>query len=178
MNRAPFTLVLTGFLALSALFAPATAEARPRHRPPPHVYVGGPRVHVVVNPWAPAYMPAPRAGWVWVPGAYFGPRWRPGYWAPAAVRAGWLWVPGYWAGTVYVDGYWREEARPGQVWVDGYYDDDGVWVPGYWAPANSSDAHRDDAPPPPPSPREENGRSADPDPDGDAPPAPVYHDYE
>jgi len=175
MNRSFFRIVFAFLIALIGAFAPSIAEARPRHAPA-RVYVG-PRVRVVVNPWAPAYVPAPRVGWVWVAGAYYGPRWRPGYWSPAAVRVGWLWVPGYWADTVYVDGYWREETRGGQSWVDGYYDDDGVWVPGYWAPANSADARRADAPPPPP-PSDSSGRSADPDQDADAPPAPVYHEYE
>ncbi len=132
-------------LALAALFSATVAEARPRHRPPPRVLVTGPRVSVVVDPWAPAWAPAARPGWVWVEGAWLGPRWRPGYWRPSAVRLGWLWVPGYWTGTVYVDGYWREEGRPGQAWVDGYYDEEGSWVPGYWAPAGSADARRDEA---------------------------------
>lgn len=154
MSRSPVSLLLTLILSFAALGAPTLAEARPRHHPPPRVHVSGPRVHVVINPWAATYVPAPRAGWVWVAGVYYGPRWRPGYWTPAAARVGWVWAPGYWAGTVYVDGYWRESSRSGQVWVDGYYDDEGVWVPGYWAPANSSDAHRDEAP------------------------APVFHEYE
>ena len=51
------------------------------------------------------------------------------------MRLGWLWVPGFWTNSVYVDGYWREEARQGQEWVDGYYDEDGIWIPGYWGPA-------------------------------------------
>lgn len=155
-------------LLLSLLFSASVAEARPRHRPPPRHVVGGPRVHVVINPWAPSYVPAARAGWLWVPGVYVGPRWRPGYWAPAAPRIGWLWVPGYWSGTVYVDGYWRDHSRQGQVWVDGYYDEEGTWVPGYWAPADSVDAAREEAPAPPPA----DSAPAD----GAA--APVFHEYE
>lgn len=132
-------------LALTLLFSASIAEARPRHRPPPRVVVG-PRVTVMVNPWAPTWAPGARPGWVWVEGTWYGPRWRPGYWRPAAPRVGWIWVPGYWTGSVYVDGYWREEGRANQVWVDGYYDEEGSWIPGYWAPANSADAQKDAAP--------------------------------
>ncbi len=132
---------LPTILAALVLVAPLLAEARPhRHRP---AHRAGPRVHISISPWAAAYAPAARPGWVWVAGHYVGPRWYPGYWRPAVARVGWLWVPGYWAGTVYIDGYWREERRDGQVWVDGYYNDDNEWVPGYWAPAGSEDAAHD-----------------------------------
>ena len=30
---------------------------------------------------------------------------------------------------------YRPAPRPGWVWVEGYYAQDGTWVPGYWAPA-------------------------------------------
>jgi hypothetical protein len=154
------------------LLAANPADARPRRGHHGHVVVGGPRVSVVINPWGPAYVPAARPGWVWVAGAWVGPRWRPGYWQPAVARVGWLWVPGYWAGTVYVDGYWREEVRSGQTWVDGYYEDGGDWVPGYWAPAGSADAARDASPPPSQGggPPETNSPEAG--------STPVYHDYE
>ncbi len=129
-------MFLTRVAVLFAVVGAATfAEARPRHRPPPRSIVLGPRVHVVVNPWQADWVPAARAGWVWMDGASLGTRWRPGHWRPAALRVGWLWVPGFWTRSVYVDGYWREEARQGQEWVDGYYDDDGIWIPGYWGPA-------------------------------------------
>ncbi len=155
--------ILLPVLLLTASFS---AEARPRRGYGPHVRVGGPRVTVVVNPWAPTYAPGPRAGWVWMPGVWVGPRWRPGYWQPAIARVGWMWVSGYWAGTVYVDGYWREASRQSQVWVDGYYDDEDDWVPGYWAPSNSADAERDEGPPEPPA------RTEAPDTE------PVFHEYE
>ena len=136
---------LTRFLLPALLLLVSTAaDARPRHPRRAHVVVGGPRVSVVINPWAPAYVPVARAGWLWVPGAWVGPRWRPGYWEPAMARVGWVWVPGYWSSTVYVDGYWREQSRGAQQWVDGYYDAEEEWVPGYWAPEGSADARRDD----------------------------------
>lgn len=169
-------LLLACLLGLAVL--PSAAEARPRHWRP-GVRVVAPHVRVYVGPWAFGYVPAPRAGWVWVAGHYTETgRWVPGYWRPAFTRAGWSWVPGYWVGDEYVDGYWREASRPGSVWVDGYYDDDGRWVAGYWAPANSADARRESqAPAGPP-----------PEPPSDAPPEPpavpeggegdVYHAYE
>ncbi len=151
------------FLPILLLGTAFSAEARPRQHRRAHIVVGAPRVSIVVNPWAPTYAPAARAGWLWVAGSWVGPRWRPGYWQPALARVGWLFVPGYWAGTVYVDGYWREASRGQQAWVDGYYDDRGDWVPGYWAPEGSADAARSDAPPPAP----------------EAPAsAPVFHEYE
>lgn len=159
-------------LILALVGIPSAAEARPpRARPPAwRVVVPAPRVRVYVGPWAVGYVPAPRAGWVWVPGHYTASsRWMPGHWRPASTRPGWAWVPGYWVGDEYVDGYWRESARPGAAWVDGYYNEDGQWVSGYWAPANSADARRDaeqGAPPsePPPEPPTEGGD--------------VHHDYE
>lgn len=157
-------------ILLGLATVPSIAEARP-HRPPPawRVVVPAPRVRVYVGPWAVGYAPAPRPGWVWVPGHYdAASRWMPGHWRPAVTRPGWAWVAGYWVGDEYVDGYWREQARPGSVWVDGYYNDDGQWVAGYWAPANSSDARRDAAPQapsePPPEPPTDGGD--------------VHHDYE
>lgn len=159
--------ILRASIVLLLLASSFSAEARPRrHHHHARVHSAGPRVTVLINPWAPTYAPAPRPGWVWVAGVWVGPRWRPGYWQPAIARPGWLWVAGYWAGTVYVDGYWREASRHGQVWVDGYYDDNEDWVPGYWAPAGSADAARDEGVPHP----------------ADEPPAPesapVFHDYE
>ncbi len=128
-----FFALLVGVLAGSS-----PAEARPRHHGP--VVRGG--VRIVINPWAPGWAPAPRAGWVWIAGAYAvnGP-WVPGYWAPASPRPGMVWVPGYWEGDTYVEGYWREEVRPGMVWVDGYYDRD-HYLPGNWQAVG---------PPPPPA---------------------------
>ena len=150
-------------LPLLLLVSSSIAEARPRHRPVPH-HGARPRAHVVINPWAVSYTPAPRLGWLWVAGGYVGPRWRPGYWAPSVPRLGWLWVAGYWTGTVYVDGYWRDEARTGQVWSDGYYGEDSTWIPGYWAPADSADARRDRESAPAPAPA--------------SAPDSVFHDYE
>lgn len=34
------------------------------------------------------------------------------------------WAPGY-----------APAPRPGWVWVEGHYDEDGNWIPGYWRPA-------------------------------------------
>lgn len=152
--------ILQVLVALAILLAPLSADARGRRHRPARVHGHG--VHVVVSPWSAAYVPAARAGWVWVPGYYAGARYFPGYWRPAVARLGWAWVAGYWAGSVYVDGYWREESRPGQVWIDGTYSESGEWIPGYWAPATSADAARErgeydqppvvvpDAPPPEP----------------------------
>jgi hypothetical protein len=141
-------------VVLGLLTASGTAEARPRYH---HVRVA-PRVgvHIVLNPWAPTYVPDVRDGWVWVEGYYDAHgEWIPGYWRPVGERAGWAWVPGYWQGESYMEGYWREVNRPGYAWVDGYYDH-GQYVPGSWEPAG---------PPPPPN--------APPPPPGD-----VHHDYE
>lgn len=125
----------------------SAAEARPhhphRHRP---VYVPPrPVVVVRVNPWVPSYIPDHRPGWHWVAGHYnrFG-RWQPGHWEPDEGRGGYVWVTGHWVGSYWVEGYWREEVRPGWVWLDGDYAEDGTWIPGYWAPEQTL------RPPPPP----------------------------
>lgn len=123
--RLPFLV-----LFLVALVVPATAHARPRVR----VVLPFPAVRVVINPWAPGYVPASRPGWVWVEGHYDAAgTWIPGHWAPAFERPGYVWVPGHWSGALYIDGYWREAQRPGFTWVDGQYEGN-RWVPGYWAP--------------------------------------------
>lgn len=133
-------LVVFATLALST-----SAEARPRRGAPPHRRA--PHVVISASPWVFGYVPAPRAGWVWVDGHYTARRvWSPGYWRPVELRAGWVWTAGYWDGPAYVDGTWREEAREGWVWVDGTYDDGGHWVPGHW------DAVSTAAPPPPAAP--------------------------
>lgn len=91
-------------------------------------------------PWDVVWVPPVRAGWVWIPGhRTISGWWVPGHWAPAgsppvAYGAQWVYVPGWWMGAVYVDGFWRRSARPGFVWVDGYYLDDGSYVRGWWAP--------------------------------------------
>lgn len=121
--------MFTALPLLAALFsAPANAHGVV-------VTVGVPGVHVEVNPWAPHYRPAPRAGWTWIAGHYdrFG-AWAPGRWIPAYTRAGYGWVDGYWNGHVWVDGYWRAASRPGFAWVDGYYSH-GRWVAGCWREA-------------------------------------------
>ncbi len=119
---------LTALLLAGLAFAPATALAGSHVR----VSVGVPAVNVVIDPWGPAYVPAPRAGYAWVNGYYdnYG-YWHPGHWVPTARRSGYVWVPGYWSGPHYVDGYWRPAARPGYVWRDGYYRG-GAWVGGGW----------------------------------------------
>ncbi len=131
---------LAGILVCVVALAPVSAEAHPaaryhtHHAPPPVARVApAPTVHIVVNPWAAAWRPAPRAGWVWTAGFYdrWG-RWHPGHWVPAAARPGAVWVPGHWSGARYVDGYWRPEARSGHLWVQGDYDRDGYWREGYW----------------------------------------------
>lgn len=97
-----------------------------------YVSIGIPAVHVAVDPWSPAYVPAPRAGYTWAAGYYDGIGvWHPGHWVPVHARAGYAWVAGYWVGAVYHDGYWRPAARSGYAWVDGYYSH-GRWIDGYW----------------------------------------------
>lgn len=91
------------------------------------------------DPWGPAWLPPPRAGWDWVPGHWAGAIWVPGHWrpiapAPAWYRVPWRFVPGFWAGPIYVEGYWRQEARPDWVWVEGEYLADGSYLPGHWEP--------------------------------------------
>lgn len=134
-------------LALILISFFSAAEARPhhphRHRP---VYVPPrPVVVVRVNPWVPSYIPDHRPGWHWVAGHYnrFG-RWQPGHWEPDEGRGGYVWVTGHWVGSYWVEGYWREEVRPGWVWLEGDYAEDGTWIPGYWAPEQTL------RPPPPP----------------------------
>lgn len=125
-------------LAGTLLFAgPAYARHphRHAHHRPAVVVAPPPAVHVVVDPWGPAYVPAPRAGYVWVPGYVHHGRYVPGHWQPTYSRAGYVWVQGHWAGRHYVEGYWRPVAQRGMVWVEGGYDERGVWHEGYWAAA-------------------------------------------
>jgi hypothetical protein len=112
------------FLALALLAAPPAQAGT---------------VTVVIDPFSPTYVPAPHAGFVWVPGSYdpYG-FYTPGYWQPTGVRVGYLWVPGYWIGHTYHDGYWRPHGRDGQAWIDGYYLD-GRYVPGRWVGAGEFD---------------------------------------
>lgn len=56
-----------------------------------------------------------------------------------APRPGFVWIPGYhrWDGHryIWVHGYWRRPPRPGAVWVPGAwrYERGGhVWHEGYW----------------------------------------------
>jgi hypothetical protein len=91
------------------------------------------QVVVHVDPWSPAYRPAPQPDMVWVDGYWDGGFWVPGTWHPTYARAGYSWVPGYWNGVSYSAGYWRPVARPGYSWAGGYYDGRS-WVAGYWAP--------------------------------------------
>lgn len=127
--------MLSALLFAALLASPAHAGVT--------VHVGFPGLHVAINPWAPAYRPAPRAGYTWVAGHYdrYG-AFVPGRWVPTHARAGYAWVDGYWNGAVWVDGYWRPVARVGYTWVDGYYRN-GLYVAGYWsAPAAHAAAVR------------------------------------
>jgi hypothetical protein len=141
---------------------PFVVIVHPRH-PPPHYVWYRPRwthwwVHpywrwthatgVVVafsyapDPWTALWVPPqPRTGWVWVDGYWASANvWVPGNWAPVQkdpmwMNQSWVWVPGWWMGNTWVDGYWRLSKRPGWVWADGYYLDDGEYVRGWWQPA-------------------------------------------
>lgn len=118
--------MMTALLPLLALLAAAPADAGV------HVNVSVPGVNIVFDPWSPAYVPPPRAGWEWHPGYWdMWGTWHPGYWTPNEVRPGWIWVSGYWVGPRWVEGYWRPVSRPGYYWHDGYYAH-GAWVPGSW----------------------------------------------
>ena len=131
-----------GILLGLALTWSGTAEAHghPHYRPAPRahtrVVVASPRPTVTLRwgPWAVNYRPAPRAGYVWVSGAWVGAVWYPGHWRPAAPppASGQVWVDGHWEGDTYVDGYWRIDHIDGMVWVDGGYDAYGDYVEGYW----------------------------------------------
>ncbi len=95
------------------------------------------------DPWDHAWAPPARAGWVWVPGHMQGGWWVPGHWEPVRAAAptwygtSWVWVPGWWMGPVWVEGYWRPVTRPGWLWADGYYLDDGEYVRGWWEPESA-----------------------------------------
>lgn len=107
-----------------------------------HVDVTVPGVHIVFDPWSPAYVPAPRPGYVWIPGFFdaWG-SWHPGHWRPVEVRPGYVWVDGYWVGPQYIEGYWRPTYRAGYSWIDGYYYR-GTWYPGRWATPSEYARHR------------------------------------
>ena len=88
-------------IALAALAAPATSEARVE------VIVG-----VAPPPLRVEVAPRPRVGYVWAPGywRWNGVRhvWVRGHWVHA--RRGWHWVPAHWTPYGprwhYVPGYW------------------------------------------------------------------------
>ncbi len=77
--------------------------------------------------------------WVWVDGMWLPDGtyvW--GYWAPAAASPeGYVWEPGFWDGEVWVEGFWRPVARPGYRWVSARYGDDGIYRAGYWEPVEA-----------------------------------------
>lgn len=77
---------------------------------------------VVFDPYTPAYQPAPRVDYQWVPGWYdeYG-YFVPGYWQPVAPNPGYIWAWGYWTGRTYHEGYWRPATQSGRTWIDGYY---------------------------------------------------------
>ena len=91
--------ILTAVCGLVLTVGAANAQIVVRIGPPP------PRPVEVV--------PAPRPGWVWVPGFH---RWN---------GRRYVWVRGHYAhapreGAVWVPGEWREE-RGGHVWHEGYW---------------------------------------------------------
>ena len=98
--------LLAGFvLALSGACYTPSASAQ--------VSVGG---GITIAPPPPRYevVPAPRRGWVWIPGYW---RWEP-YWHRH------VWVPGTWVA-----------ARPGFRWYPGVWIRHGpnwYWRDGYW----------------------------------------------
>ena len=121
-----------------ALAKPPKVVIKHRHRTPHRSHV-----RVVLGPWSPSYVPAPRAGFVWVGWRLTAGLWSPGHWRPKAPppRVGLVFVPGYWRSGVYVDGYWREPEQDGMVWVEGYYDDNGDWIEGRWVAEEDLDTY-------------------------------------
>ena len=92
-----------------------------------------------VDPWADAWIPPARTGWVWVRGHFEHGFWVPGHWAPGGrAVAGYVYVPGWWFGNVYVSGYYRVATRDSWRWVDGRYAADDAYVPGHWQPTTAA----------------------------------------
>ncbi|MEZ4240050.1 MAG: hypothetical protein R3F59_28660 [Myxococcota bacterium] len=77
-----------------------------------------------------------RPEWEWVEGYYLDDgTYVRGYWMPTGGGPdGYTWEPGFWDGEQYVDGFWRPEYRNDYVWVDSYYDAEGIYHSGYWMP--------------------------------------------
>jgi hypothetical protein len=77
-----------------------------------------------------------RDGWHWVDGAYDQDGdYLPGHWEPdGGGRAGYTYEPGYWDGETYVEGFWRPSSRTGYRWVSSAYATDGTYHSGYWEP--------------------------------------------
>jgi hypothetical protein len=82
------------------------------------------------------YRTETRNEWEWVDGYYLDDgTYVRGHWVPnGAPPDGYTWEPGFWDGEQYVDGFWRPEYRATFVWVDSYYDEDGIYHSGYWMP--------------------------------------------
>ncbi|MDP2313983.1 MAG: hypothetical protein Q8P41_13835 [Pseudomonadota bacterium] len=80
--------------------------------------------------WRPAT--APPAGFIWEAGFWDGESWVEGFWRPAS-RRNYDWVSARYLGDgTYEAGYWEPtEARPGYVWVPGWFDGE-AWNDGYW----------------------------------------------
>lgn len=108
---------------------------RPRSTPPSgYTYVPG---YWAGDTYVEGYYRATvRNGWTWVPGGYVAPgQYAPGTWRPLqAVPDGFVWEPGFYDGAQYVDGFWRPAARSGHRWIPATWAADGTRVSGYWQP--------------------------------------------
>ena len=74
--------------------------------------------------------------WEWVEGyyrddgSYARAHWRP----LGAAPQGYVWEAGFWDGESLVDGFWRPQARRDHVWIEAFYDEEGLINTGYWYP--------------------------------------------
>jgi hypothetical protein len=86
-----------------------------------------------VRGWWEPETPPPTAGYVWEGGYWDGETWVEGYWRPEG-RDGYRWVSAWLDAEtgIYYEGYWEpDEAKPGMVWVPGWFDGS-QWVEGEW----------------------------------------------
>ena len=92
------------------------------------------------NVYIEGYYRAPaRHGWAWEDGYYLSDgSYVPGHWQPqTAAPAGYIWEPGFFDGDTWVEGFYRPEHRSNYTWVNGYFDEDGVFNAGYWMPTTA-----------------------------------------
>lgn len=127
---------MTLVLATIFFFALLLDAGAVRPGPPPHRQRGvkrpPPRHHVVPVP-VPIRPPLPFPGFIWVPRVQVSEGILVGGYHRPPAKPGFVWREGYWNDEGgWVDSCWMPvESRPGHIWVAGYWNGS-VWIDGFW----------------------------------------------